>query len=79
MLCRQKHCTWRMSTQTVAQTKVQLSSTKHMVVPSLETTAPPREDPNATVTDHAKVSKVVARCSCFFGTSIGSRARLAGS
>lgn len=62
-----------------AQTKVQLSSKKHMVVPSLDTTAPPREDPSATVTDHANVSKVVARCNCFLGTSIGSSARLAGS
>lgn len=62
-----------------AQTKVQLSSKKHVVVPSLETTAPPNEDPSATVTDHANVSKVVARWSCFLGTSMGSSARLAGS
>ena len=62
-----------------AQMKVQLSSTKHMVVPSLDTTAPPREDPRATVTDQANVSRVVARCSCLLGTSRGSSARVAGS
>lgn len=71
--------TWRIRTHTAAQAKVQLSSTKHTVVPSFDTTAPPIEDPSATVTDHANVSRVVARCSCFFGTSMGSSARLAGS
>lgn len=73
------HLTCRIKTQIAAHTKVQLSNTKHMVVPSLETTAPPREEPIATVTDQAKVSRVVAKCSCFLGTSFGSRALLAGS
>ena len=68
-----------MSTQTAAQTNVQLSSRKHMVVPSLETTTPPMEEPIATVTDQANVSRVVAKCNCFLGTSFGSNARLAGS
>ena len=71
--------TCKISTQTAAHTKVQLSSTKHMVVPSLDTTTPPSEEPMATVTDQANVSRVVARCSCFLGTSFGSNARLAGS
>ena len=71
--------TCKTKTQRAAHTKVQLSSTKHMVVPNLDTTTPPIEDPIATVTDQANVSSVVARCSCFLRTSFGSKARLAGS
>lgn len=77
--CIEHSFTWRIRTQMAAQKKVQLSNTKHMVVPSLDTTAPPRADPRATVTDQAKVSRVVATCSCLLGTSRGSSARLAGS
>ncbi len=79
MLHMHRHRTCSSNTHRAAHKKVQLSSTKHMVVPSLDTTAPPREEPTATVTDQANVSRVVARCSCFLGTSFGSRALLAGS
>ncbi len=79
MLHMHRHRTCNSNTHRAAHKNVQLSSTKHVVVPSLDTTAPPREEPTATVTDQANVSRVVARCSCFLGTSFGSRALLAGS